>query len=395
MSESAGARVAAWLRADPWRFDVAVAIATLVMATLLIAGASERFDTGWPEVVAGVGAFGLVLMRRRFPLPLLAIAMTWTAVHIVIWERPTPVIFATIVLLASACVLLERWEAIALGAGVGLCLYVLGLIGNDAELADARAVIGIAWAAMAVGIADAIRSWRRFRESAEAQLLSTVVAAEARTRQQVSEERLAIARELHDLLAHNLSVMNVQTGAALHLLRVDPDRAEESLTEARDAGRNVLDELRELLGVLRDDDSDDVPRSSLPMIDRLDDLVETMRSAGLRVEWSRSGEPRALTPAASLAAYRIVQEALTNAAKHGTGAVELGMRWTDRELAVRVENHPESGDAPGGGHGLIGMRERAAANGGELTAGRVGNVFVVDAWLPVAAERVSERRVDS
>lgn len=388
MSDTGAASAAmAWLRADTRRFDLAVAVATAGIGSLLIFGGSENFDTGWPEWAAGVGAFVLLLFRRSAPLTVLAVAVAWTAVHVIALERPTPMIFAVLVLLATACLRLERWPAIGLGVVIAASLYVMGIVINDAEFGDDRAVIGIAWTGVAVGIADATRSWRRYRESAEAQVRSAVLAAEARARQQVSEDRLSIARELHDLLAHNLSVMNVQTGAALHLMRSDPDQAEQSLTEARDAGRTVLDELRELLAVLRHDDGDDAPTASLPSVDQLDALVDTMRSAGLNVTWSRTGAPRSLAPAVSLAAYRIVQEALTNAAKHGPGAAEMATEWNDSGLTIRVSNEADSGEGAGGGHGVIGMKERATANGGRLVAERLESHFVVKAWLPAATDR--------
>ncbi len=390
MSESGGARALAWLRADLRRFDIAVATATVGIGTLLIVANPERFDTGWPEWVAGVGAFVLLVLRRRAPLPLLGVALVWTAGHVAVWERPTPMIFAVVVLLATACVRLDRWPAIGVGATIAASLYVLGLISNDAELADDRALIGVVWTALAVGVADATRSWRRYRESADAEIRSAVLAAEAQAREQVSEERLAIARELHDLLAHNLSVMNVQTGAALHLLRSDTDRAEESLNAARDAGKTVLEELRELLAVLRHDGTGHAPTASLPTVDELDSLVETLRSAGLDVTWSRSGARRKLAPAVSLAAYRIAQEALTNAAKYGSGTAELATAWEATGLTIRVSNdavvEPNDEIRPGG-HGLIGMQERATVNGGRLETERTDGNFVVEAWLPAATER--------
>lgn len=399
--EAGTSRAWSWLRADPLRFDVAVAAVTVGMALLLIFGGPDRFNAGWPEVAAGAGAFVLLLLRRRWPIPLLIVALIWAAAHVAIWDRPTPMILAIMVLLITVCIRLERWAAIGLGASIALSLYILGLLGNDAEWGDARAVIGVAWAAGAVGIADAVRSWRRYRESADAQVRSAVLAAEAQARRRVSEERLTIARELHDLLAHNLSVMNVQTGTALHLLRSDPDQAEASLAVARDAGRSVLDELAGLLNILRndtDDGSDETtavaPMSSLPSIASVDGLVESMRAAGLTVTLTQSGTRRPLTPAASLAAFRIVQESLTNAAKHGSGSVDLQMVWSDDGLSIRMlnpqgERAPSSGpelETPGGGHGLIGMRERALVNGGRLTAEPVGDRFVVEAWLPAATE---------
>ena len=385
-----GASWSAWFAADPRRTDVVVAVLTIAVALPLLLGSPQDFDTGWPEVAAGVGAFVLVLLRRRWPLPLLFVAVAWSAIHVAIWDRPSPMLFATLVLLFTACVRLDRAQAIAVGAAVGLVLYGIALVVNERlELGDGRSVIALVWSAAAVGVADAVRSWRRYRESADAQIRSAVLAAEAETRQQVSEERLAIARELHDLLAHNLSVMNVQTGAALHLLRAEPDRAEESLTAARDAGRTVLDELRELLSVLRSDDGDDeAPRASLPTVDDLPALVDTMRSAGLSVTWTDAGERHHLAPAVSLAAYRIVQEALTNAAKHGDGTVVLRTEWTSDTLEIDVTNPlpgMTSHELPAGGHGLVGMRERAVANGGSLEAEATASGFRVHATLPLAA----------
>ncbi|MEM9521384.1 MAG: histidine kinase [Actinomycetota bacterium] len=378
----------AWLRADARRLDVAIAFVTISLGSLLLVVAPEEFETGWPEVAAGLGAFVMVALRRWQPFILLTIALTWGAMHVARYERPAPIFFAVLVLLVTTCIRLDRRKAIGLGVVTAVPLYVSGLVVNDAAAGDSRATIGIVWAFLAVGIADAIRSWRQYKKSADAQVRTAVLAAEAQTRQQVSEERLTIARELHDLLAHNLSVMNVQTGAALHLLRNDPDQAEASLTAARDAGRTVLDELRDLLAVLRHEGDDpDAPTASLPTIDELGSLVETMRSAGLDVTWTRSGAPLGLAPAVSLAAYRIVQEGLTNAAKHGTGTADLVTEWDGAGVVVRISNATASEAGVGGGHGVIGMRERAAANGGRFEAGPTGANFVVEAWLPATADQ--------
>ncbi len=389
MTDSPGANAMAWLREDPRRSDIVVAALVIGLGSLLLQAAPEDFETGWPEVAAGFGAFVMLALRRWRPLVLLVIALIWGAAHVAVYQRPTPIFFAVLVLLFTVCVSLDRWPAIGLGVAVAAPLYGSGLYVNEVTAGDQRAVIGIVWTFLAVGVADATRSWRQYRESADAQVRAAVLAAEAQTRQQVSEERLTIARELHDLLAHNLSVMNVQTGAALHLLRNDPDQAEASLTAARDAGRTVLDELRDLLAVLRHDDGSDAPTASLPTVDELPDLVDTMRSAGLDVRWVRSGAPRPLAPAVSLAAYRIVQEALTNAAKHGPGVAELTTEWDGERLGIRVTNPRATTPGDGGGHGLVGMRERAVANGGGLSAMEVGERFVVDAWLPAAAEEAA------
>ena len=182
-----------WLRAENRRLDVALAVVTVGIGSLLFWAGPDDFDTGWPDLAAGVGAFALVLFRRWQPFVLLAVALTWTIVHVVALDRPTVMIFATLVLLATACVRLPRWPAIGLGSAIAISLYLISLVGNDAQAGDARAVIGIAWTAVAVGIADASRSWRQYRESTDAQLRSAVLASEAQTRQQLSEERLVEA----------------------------------------------------------------------------------------------------------------------------------------------------------------------------------------------------------
>lgn len=370
-----------WLRADPRRFDLAVALLVSVVGTTLVVVSPEGFDSGWPEAASGVGVFVLLLLRRQAPIVLLLVALAWIATHVVVWERPTPMVFAAMVLLATASVRVERPTAIALGLFVGLGAYVAGLIANSVEIGDGRAVIGLAWAGVAVGVGDATRTWRRYRASAQAELQSTLLAAEAQAQALVSEERLTIARELHDLLAHNLSVMNVQTGAALHLLRSDPDTAETALTTARNAGNSVLDELSDLLAVLRHE-GDDAPTTSLPSVAELGELVDMMRSSGLSIEWIQSGEPARLPAVTSLAAYRIVQESLTNAAKHGDGSVELTTTWEIEGLRIRVKNAVGSGGGIGSGQGMIGMRERATLNGGQLDVCEAHGQFVVEAWLP-------------
>jgi signal transduction histidine kinase len=394
---NAAARPSPWRRftADERRTDVAIAAATIVVAVALLTASSDGFDIGWPDVVAGVGAFVLVLERRRWPIPLLAVALVWSVGFVLIWDRPSIMVFAVFVLLFTACVSIARGPAILLGAATAAVLYGLAVkVNDDLAAGDPRVLIGVVWSGAAVGVADAVRSWRRYREAAEMQVRSAVLAADARTRQQVSEERLTIARELHDLLAHNLSVMHVQTGAALHLLRSDPDRAEESLSAARDAGRSILDELRELLAVLRDDapdqPGDEAPRTALPTVDDVAALVDTMRSAGFAIVWTDTGAPQRLAPAVSLAAYRIVQEALTNAAKHGDGTATLTTEWNNRSVTITVINpvrpHGITNKVPSRGHGLVGMRERALTNGGSFEAGETANDFEVRARLPVATQ---------
>ena len=123
----------AWLRADPRRLDLAIAAVTALVGTLLVLGAPDEFDAGWPEVAAGVGVFVLVALRRWQPFVLLAVAMVWTTAHVLIWDRPTPMVFAVLVLLTTACIRLDRKPAIGLGVVIAAWLYTLGLVNNDTQ----------------------------------------------------------------------------------------------------------------------------------------------------------------------------------------------------------------------------------------------------------------------
>ncbi|HEY3682023.1 MAG TPA: sensor histidine kinase [Streptosporangiaceae bacterium] len=205
------------------------------------------------------------------------------------------------------------------------------------------------------------------------------------TRRRASEERLRIAQELHDVLAHNISMINVQASTALHLLDDQPERARPSLSAIKDASKEALGELRSALDVLRDS-GERAPRAPTAGLGELDDLLDRARSAGLAVDMSTDGRARPLPPGADLAAFRIVQEALTNVVRHaGAEHVSVTIGYHPGELTVEVtDDGTGSAAAAEPGNGIIGMRERAATLGGELTAGpRPGGGFRVHARLPV------------
>ncbi|MFD3524517.1 sensor histidine kinase [Streptomyces sp. NPDC058653] len=207
-------------------------------------------------------------------------------------------------------------------------------------------------------------------------------AAEAR---RADEERLRIARELHDVLAHSISVINVQAGVGLALLDSDREQARTALTTIKAASKEALGEVRQVLDTLRT--SGDAPRTPAPGLDRLPELVEQAAGAGLGVELETEGDPVALSPGADLAAFRIVQEALTNVVRHsGSRTARVRVGYGDGLLTLRIDDAgPATGDEAGGsGNGLVGMRERAAALGGTIDAGpRPDGGFRVRASLPL------------
>lgn len=205
----------------------------------------------------------------------------------------------------------------------------------------------------------------------------------------VAEERQRIARELHDVVAHSVSVMTVQAGAVRRLLRPDQERERQALETVEATGREALTEMRRLVGLLRQQGA--MPEfAPQPSMRAVDVLVGTVREAGLPVELAVEGEPTELPPGVDLSAYRVIQEALTNALKYaGPANAWVTVRWKDVELELEIANDGRSepgGD--GGGHGLDGLRERVALVGGSIESGpRNGGGFFVKAHLPLEARR--------
>ncbi len=204
-------------------------------------------------------------------------------------------------------------------------------------------------------------------------------------RHRADEERLRIARELHDVVAHTLSVINVQAGVGLALLDDRPEQARTALDTIKSTSKEALGEVRQVLDALRSPGS--APRAPAPGLDRVGELAEHAATAGLRVTVETDGTARPLPPNADLAAFRIVQEALTNVIRHsGARAARVRLEYRPRALSVRVDDDGPAtgGERHGGGNGLVGMRERAAALGGEVTAGPRGDGgFRVVATLPL------------
>ncbi len=241
-------------------------------------------------------------------------------------------------------------------------------------------------------VAAALGAALRSRRIARSELVvQEVLTAEERSRRTLLEERNRIARELHDVVAHHMSVISIQAQVAVHLVENPTDELKENLAGIRRSAVEALTELRVVLGVLRSEDdlSEGMRHAPQPTLDQLDELVATVRTAGLTVTTETTGEPQPLPPGVELSAFRIVQEALSNAMRHAPGAavrVEIG--YLPHGLAVRVANTAPERDAPpatpGTGHGLLGMRERTAMLGGELASGATPDGgYEVTAILPV------------
>jgi signal transduction histidine kinase len=277
----------------------------------------------------------------------------------------------------------ERRQAIV-GALIGFASIIV-IARQDVRVGLDEVFWGIVFGGAICLIAYALR--RRTERAAELEERASRLdrEREERTRAAVEAERRRIARELHDVIAHTVSVMTVQAGAARLLLDDDPARAIGPLQSVEETGRQALTEIRRLLGVTREDE-DDVAFGPRPGIANLGALVEHARRAGLPVELAVDGEPVTLSPGLELAAYRVVQEALTNSLKHaGPTTAQVGVRYGSDALDLEILDRGRArARREETGHGLIGMRERVALYGGELEAGpRTEGGFAVRARLPV------------
>jgi signal transduction histidine kinase len=343
---------------------------------------------GWLVVMAVVGAIGLLFTRDApFVAPLVVAAAIAVSVGIVddpvlLQDATAPFLIAVLFLPWCFGTYNARGKAIA-----GLVIMeLLGAWVNvqfDGGLPDYSFVgifIGISWTVGFVLNRRAAQT-RELRERA-AQLEREHEESAARA---VAEERQRIARELHDVIAHSVSVMTVQTGAVRRLLRPDQEKERQALETVEATGREALTEMRRLVGLLREQGT--MPEfSPQPGLGTVKDLLETVRSAGLPVELAVDGTPRELPPGIDLAAYRVVQEALTNALKYGgTAHAWVSLHWREDELELEVANDGKGdGTGSGGGHGLAGMRERVSLYGGTVDSGpRDGGGYVVRARLPV------------
>lgn len=341
-------------------------------------------------VAVGVVAIALVLVRRRWPVPTLAAGLAGALAATLAVQEPTVMLPAAVILIFNVAVRTDRRTALATNAAGLVTFLACVIVLTPDSLLGPELLAGLAWPTLAAATGDATRSRAQVLAAAIERAERAEITREQEARQRVAEERLHIARELHDLVAHNMAVVNVQAGVAEHFVHTDPDAATTALRHVRTSAQTVLDELAGILSVLRSDDTPEAPNAPTPTIDDVPALVASFDTAGLAVTYETTGEHRPLGAAATLAAYRTAQEALANALKHGDGHTRLRMAYAPDGLHVSVDNHiattTSSDDTPGWGYGLIGMRERVTAAGGTMTAEDRDGTFHVEAHLPYAAD---------
>lgn len=377
----------------PWHWSATAwvpASAALILVVTLIGTRFAALDqpTARPLDALGVAllAAGPVALvaRRRFPSAVLIVTVVVVTAYLAAGFPFGPAFLAPLVALCSAVLAGHRWVAYLTTAAAVLVLVVVHMLRNPGALPLAGAA---AWVAALAAVIAGCEGWRARRE----RLVQAAAAQEQAALRRRSDERLRIAQELHDVLGHHVSLINVQAGVALYLMDDDPEQARSALTAIKQSSRDLLREMRATLGVLRGVDTAP-PHHPVPGIADLDALVADVRSAGLPVEMRMEGEVVDLPPAVDRAAYRIVQEALTNTRRHaGPATATVLLRYAGDGLTVQVEDdgsgHVWAGE-DGGGNGVAGMRERAQALGGSSEIGpRQEGGFRVRAHLPVPAVR--------
>jgi signal transduction histidine kinase len=346
-----------------------------------------------------------LLLRRRFPFG--APAFLFAGLALVSLVSPAAVyggtsftLFALMLAFWAAGAQRERQPAVA-GAAIGLAAVVVMLAtggrGGVVRTGDAELSLFI-WSLIAVGLplgAFALRAPAQRAAELQERADRLEREREERTRAAVAAERARIARDLHDVIAHSVTVMTVQGGAARLLLDSDPARAREPLLVVEETGHQALADMRRLVGIVQDEPERAPALTPQPGLADLPALAEKLRRAGLPTDLVVHGEPETLTPGVELTAYRVVQEALTNALKHaGPATARVTVIYEPQALRLEIsDDGPGTSSQQNGGHGLVGMRERVALYGGRLEVGaRAGGGFSVRARLPL--ERQASPRGD-
>jgi signal transduction histidine kinase len=387
------------LPASAWVFDSALALVAAGLATALFV--SEFVGWGLPRGTLALG-YALVLLhtlplvaRRRFPGAVLVLSVASGLAFAAIGLLPFFLGPAILVAVYSVAAYGSRWVAVA-----GLALAEVGLaavprtsFGIEFDAPALVGYMGILAAAWLLG--HFAHNYRAYAARLEERTAELEQAREELARRAVTEERLRLARELHDVVAHAMSVIAVQSGVGAHVADSQPEEVGKALAAIEATSRDALTELRRLLGVLRQDGEPQASLTPVPGLANLEGLLAEVAKAGLTVGLRVEGTPSPLPAGLDLSAYRIVQEALTNVVKHaGPATAQVTIRYRDHDVAVEVTDNGRgvgavAGDGRRGtGHGLIGMRERVAAFGGDFEVGpRPGGGFRVAARLPLATER--------
>lgn len=367
--------------------DAVIAVAVLALGQVEV----------WGGVVEGPAALGAPILalgtlplawRRRWPLAVAGLvgASLVLGAAASIGTESLGQLIAVVVAVYSVGALVEMPRSAGVLPYAYGCAAVSVIAAGEGDASDLLFAAFVVVAPWAVG--RLVGGLGRQAEALEDRAERLAYERDVWAREAAAAERGRIARELHDIVAHSVSVMVVQAGGAEELLESSPERAREALRSVRETGQQALVEMRRMVGLLRLEGDGQEGLTPQPRMAQLEELVAQARAAGLPTELRVAGTPRGrLPPGVDLSAFRILQEALTNARKHaGEATASVTVRWTDDAVELEVVDDGRGAVDGDGGHGLIGMRERAALFGGEVRAGpEPGGGFAVRARLPIAS----------
>ena len=388
-------RGAALPQIRPTRFWEGVLDVVSVIAVVSAVGRAEPVPPG-ALAALGVAAVGLVL-RRRQPALALVLVTAASAVGGFGWPEAT---WATLALwvMAQTClfsVALRSDRRVAAGAACALAVTLVGqsVLAQSNSVIDLLTFALLTWTAAVLGAGLAVRAQRDHVAALEAARRAEARDREREVGRRLTQERLRIARDLHDAVAHTVAVIAIHAGAAERNLRSSPDDAAASLGAIRTAARTVVGEMQQVLTVLREEGGTGAD-TTVPGMAAVPDLVRSVRASGVRVSYAEQVGPGDLPQAVDVTVYRVLQEALTNAVRYGDGSVDVSVSQDETLLSVRVTNgrgHAGPGAADPGsastGFGLVGMHERVSAAGGRLRVEDTPHSFEVVVDLPTESTR--------
>ncbi|MFE7110973.1 sensor histidine kinase [Streptomyces sp. NPDC057575] len=400
-----------------WQFDVLVALALGI--TTIYYGIDNVGNIVVREIAPGVErvvprpsglggmafmvtlaaiASGALALRRRYPLAVLCIV---TAATLATPQSVLRLTFYAFVIAVYSAAVYSPYRVATLAA-LPVSVVLVGTAGNSVTPIVPNEYIALLILAPMAVAAVGLRTWKLRTDEGRSRLSALEHEQAEALRRAVEHERARIARELHDVVTHNVSVMVIQAGAARTIMKTSPEQAAEALLAVEAGGRAAMTELRHVMGLLTmaDEDGDEEPDAGAdlagtaaeltpqPGLDQLETLVGRVRDTGLPVHLTVTGLPRSLPPGLELAAYRVVQEALTNTVKHASGATAaVTVEYGPEQLRVEVTDaggHPGEGANAGSGRGLIGLRERLAVYDGTLNTGRrLTGGYRVEALIPL------------
>ncbi|GAA1886177.1 histidine kinase [Streptantibioticus ferralitis] len=377
------ARARHWARAHPLALDggLAAVVLGLILTSAVAGPPAHQYRLDPVNVTLAVLACAPLVVRRRIPRSVLAVTGATAVLGFVADQssRSAPVVAAVVVALFTVASHTDRPTTWRVGAATCAALTAVSMCYGPAPWYSQEHLAVFAWTGMAAAGGDAVRSRRAFVAAIQERAVRAERTREEEARRRVAEERMRIARELHDVVAHHIALVNVQAGVAAHVMDSRPDQAKKALAHVREASSSALDELRATVGLLRQAGDPEAPMEPAPCLAELDRLIEGFTRTGLRAEVVTEGMADGAEPlpaTVDLTAYRVIQESLTNVHKHAGAGAHVRVRIARGHTGVEITVLDDGGGRPvaadgehGGGHGLMGMRERAAALGGRFEAG--------------------------